>query len=202
MGTGGTAVARATLAASLCAGCLASPPPAELVDPDAGASGSCTAGALIPGSAFNASPVDEQSACNVSEVEVRDGTPAGLDRRFGDIESACVKWDGDLGGCGCVGLDLGALFPVGEFVVRARPVGIACTEPCADGCGIGDYFTTWTGSERGVYTLEDNVEMTSDLFADFTIPVGQRIRYLVVCRDVWGENRDDVEIDSIEVRCE
>jgi hypothetical protein len=209
VGRGASLYARAVLAISVCGGCLASPPPSELVDPDgrgspedAGLPETCTPGEHIAGTAFNASPVDSQSACNVENVELRDDVPAGLDRRFGDLESSCSKWDEVFGACGCVGLDLGALYPVSEFVVRARPVDKGCSQICTSGCGSGHFFTAWTGSQLGTYILAENVMMPSDTMADYTVGTDRALRYVVVCRDLWGEDRDDVAVDSIEVRCQ
>jgi hypothetical protein len=204
--------ARAVMVGILCGGCLASPPPSELVDPpapDAQADGeadaageSCTSGALVPGTAFNASPVDSLSACNVENAELRDDVAAGLDRRLSDLESSCSKWDEVFGACGCVGLDLGGVYPVSEFLVRAQPVAMACTQPCTSGCGMGRFFTTWTGSEPGTYIVAENVMMLSDALTDYTIRVDRPLRYVVVCRDIWGEEKDDVAVDAIEVSCQ
>ena len=208
MGTGATAYSRALLAVSLCAGCLASPPPSRLADDggggeaDAASPAACIPGEVIPGTAFNASPVDSQSVCNIADAEMRDGAAAGLDRRFGELEMSCARWDAEFGACGCIGLDLHDLYPVAEFNVRAQPVQMACTVGCfSDGCGDGHTFTTWTGTELGTYTLAGSVEMTSAAMTDYPMEVDGAVRYVVVCRDLWGEENDDVAVDSIEVIC-
>lgn len=199
----GGACARGALAAILWGGCLQSPPPSTAPDPADGAvAPACEPGAAIPGTAFNASPVDPASACQVENAAERDGQVAGLDR-FGDLASSCSMWgEPELGACGCVGIDLGAVYPVSRFVVRARPAADACGNGCEGDCGSGDTFTTWTGSERGTYTLAGGVTMTSDALADYTVDAGSELQFVVVCRDVWDVTRDDVAVDVIEVVCQ
>lgn len=207
---GGAPVRRRSLAALACAawGCLTSPPPSRLADdPDGGTSDDggvlrCSPGDPIAGEPFNASPVDPDSACAVENVLERDGEVAGLDRFFGDVDSACSIWqEPELGACGCVGLDLGGIYPVSSFVVRAAPSADACGQSCS-ACGTGHTFTTWIGSTEGEYALARDITMAGDVLADYTVQVAADLRYVVVCRDVWGEERDDVAVDSLEVVCQ
>lgn len=208
MGTRLGGCARVALLASLCGGCLTTPPPSEVSDAidaataDRDASpGACTSGERIAGTAFNASPVNLANACQIESVEEEDGEVAGLDR-FGDLATSCSTWgDEQVGGCGCVGLDLGAAYPVGAFTVRAQPVADACGNACTVDCGTGDTFSAWTGLVAGEYAAAANVTMTSDSLTDYTVEVGDAVRYVVVCRDKWDVTRDDVAVDSITVLC-
>jgi hypothetical protein len=36
---------------------------------------------------------------------------------------------------------------------------------------------------------------------DYEVQVEANAGFVVVCRDIWGETRDDVVVDSIEVVC-
>ena len=87
-----------------------------------------------------------------------------------------------------------------RFIVRASPTANACGTPCAE-CGTGHTFSAWFGTEVGEYGGATEVTMTDDSLQDYVVQTEAELRFAVVCRDVWGEERDDVAVDSIEVLC-
>ena len=58
------------------------------------------------------------------------------------------------------------------------------------------------GLGHGDYVLAPSVDMTDDFLQDYEVEVETNLRFAVVCRDVRGEDRDDVAIDSVEVVCQ
>jgi hypothetical protein len=170
--------------------------------PDAPLEGACEAGDHItPVAAFNASPTDPQNACGLDNALALDGSVAGLDLAGStDIGCAHVVAD-DEGGCGCVGVDLGAAYSLASIAVRAGPTGDACGAAC-DGadCGTGHSFIAFYGVQTGVYEIAGNPGM-SDQLDDYDLEIAGMARYVVVCREWWSATRDDVVVDSIEGIC-
>ncbi len=170
--------------------------------PDAPLDGTCEAGDRItPVAAYNASPTDPESACGLDNALERDGSVAGLDL-FGSTDIGCahVVADDD-GGCGCVGVDLGAPYPLAAIAVRAGPTGDACGWGCEGGdCGTGHSFVAFYGIESGTYDFAGNPDM-SDQLDDYELEIAGMARYVVICREWWSATRDDVAVDSIEGIC-
>lgn len=198
---------RVQLAAALLlsAACL-SPPDAAMPPPrdgDPGVVGSCVAGELIAGAVpFDPGP-NPADSCGLDNVLERDALTTGLDR---DPSSDCEEWSDGSEACSCVGLDLGAIMPVASFTVVAGTTGDACgLFECLDeedGCGSGHDFTAWYGAEldEHIHAADRALEDGSEL-AEHVIEVGAGARYVAVCRNGWGEGRDDVAVDAIEVEC-
>jgi hypothetical protein len=180
----------------------AGPTPPDAIDAvDAAVDAGCEPGARVAGLAvFNASPIDAASACDLDNALARDGNVTGLDA-FDPTDDLCGQMGAETaaGGCGCVGIDLGGAEDLAAIIVRAAPVEDACGGGCVGAdCGTGHSFTAWYGLEPGPYTLAAETSLTSDQLTDYTIDIGEPVRYVVVCRDWWAETRDDVAVDSIE----
>lgn len=175
-----------------------SPPP----EPDADVPGSCSSGEMLTPATFNASPVDQDDACNLSNALGRDGLLAGLDL-IGPTATHCESFDGSTAeGCGCLGLDLHAAFPVGRVHVFAAAVTAACGSPCTTQCGTGHTFGVWSGVAVGAYTHVTTVALTSTAITDYPVDIQATARYLLVCRDAWSAERDDVAVDDITIACQ
>lgn len=167
---------------------------------DTGGMGDATPCAITP-TAFLASPIIPTSACNPDGILVpEDGQVAGLDL-LGNGDD-CAFWDGSSA-CGCVGLDLGGEYAISHVVLRAAPVSEACSRPCGNGeCDTGHTFPVYITTDQTTYTWAGEVRFGGRAFADYTIQVQARARYILACRDAWGANRDDVAVDALTAFCE
>ena len=173
------------------------------IEPDAvqaDAVQACTSGQrLVPAGTFNASPRDPVNACGDANVLASDGLVAGLDL-VGDTADHCAELDGTLSACGCVGIDLGAVFGIARFVVRAGPSPSACSRACeGNDCNTGRSFTAFYGATRSSY--RGLTRPLSDSLADYTLDLDDTVRYVLVCREAWSADRDDVVVDSIVAEC-
>lgn len=164
----------------------------------------CPSGATIP--VVRVVPDSQtghpEDACNVDNALALDGVVAGLDRSG---SSTCNDvWDPVQGSCGCLAVDLGAVYPIGSASVWAAPTGDACgTHPCLDtSCGTGHSFGILVGTELDQYIAVANVGLTAGAITEYPVTIGTRARYLVVCREAWGQERDDVVVDAIVASCE
>lgn len=160
----------------------------------------CTPGMRATGTrVLNASLSPLGDACNLDNALAADGAGAGLDRTVGSQCSS--QWD-NSGSCGCLAVDLGTVRPLASIEIVARPVSLACTAACQTAtCGTGRTLAVLTGLDEGQYSLPIDIMLTSAAFTTYTRPAMRDARYIVVCRQAYGEERDDFEIDFVSAIC-
>ncbi len=154
----------------------------------------------FPMLAFDATPSGTTgSACGVANLLADDGLVAGLDRPSSGSGSVAGKEVTQ-----CVGADFGEGASLSTIVLRMGPGGNACNGfPCQmgpAGCGTGNVVSVFAGPTMSSLRSVPDVELTSAALADYDAPVKQA-RFVVVCRQSWGQARDDVLVDSIATRC-
>jgi hypothetical protein len=167
----------------------------------------CATGDIVaPVTVINASPVDPTFACNVGNALGRDDQVAGLDLAAA-TELGCSTWDDgadgglDVGGCGCIAVDLGGVAPIAAATIRVAARPLACTATCVGArCGTGRQLTAWAGTEIGAYRFVSKVTVT-DVLTDYEVPIARDVRYVVLCRDRWAAEADDIVVDDVVARC-
>jgi hypothetical protein len=90
-----------------------------------------------------------------------------------------------------------------EIVVRAESIGEACDHACGSGdCGTGDTARVFAGS-AGAYNYLGTLQLTA-VWTDYVIPVpgGLPATEVLICRQGWGNSRDDVAVGSIHGSCQ
>lgn len=159
----------------------------------------CISGQCCPGEfpvdSFDATPAGTLGvACDIGKVLASDNTPAGLDFQEGaNTEYGTI--DGQLVS-GCVGVDFGAVAPLGRVVVRARAIGTACGTACKGDCGLGRRMLVFAGKAKGTYHHIGNKDITGS-WSGYEFPQFPVARYVVVCRPPSLWQRDDVQVDAI-----
>ncbi len=164
---------------------------------------SCTSGAAIaPIAAIDASLSDPLDACAITNALALDGQTAGLDR---GATATCPSTWSSSGSCGCVAVDLGAVYAVSRVSAWAAWTAQACASPCGAGqCGTGHAVDVLVGTTIGNYTLASNVTLVDASISqyDVTFATPGMVRYVVACRQSWSADRDDVVIDYLNATCQ
>jgi hypothetical protein len=164
--------------------------------------GTCVSGSAVTPVAVTVPSVWEPAnTCNPDNVLELDGEVVGLDLLRDD---ACRSMWPDINACGCVQLDLGAVYPIARIETTAGPVGDACGRSCTSGfCGTGQTMAvSWGVEPEDVWLEHAVVRFESSALAQYAIPVGESARYVIACRVEWGAERDDVAIDVLSAICE
>jgi hypothetical protein len=164
----------------------------------------CTkAGDIVrPVRAFDATPAAAAAlgnTCNLQAVLVEDGQVAGLDRK-GD---AYADIDGQ-GVVACVGVEMPEGTVIDRVLVRVSAVGNACGGACELAtCGTGRSFPIYVGTSETnlVMAKNGNEASAAPTTLDVPAPVTVSARFVVVCRSIWGAERDDIAVDSIAAIC-
>ena len=172
-------------------------------DGDAGSAGSCTAGEILrPVRVVNATPWRPDNACNIDDALAEDGVVAGLDALEAGTCSS-MSW-GANEPCACLAVDLGAVYDIERWVVRAGRIENACGRAClpevcdsADTMGIG-----WGTDEASYWDNPTTVRLESGPLRDYEVSVNGPARWLVACRVEWGFNRNDVGVDAVSAVCD
>lgn len=156
---------------------------------------------LRPAVAYEATPNDGNgTACNVENALAEDGAVAGVDRtytgRVPEIDGEAVN--------GCLGVELAEETRLAKVVVRMAAANDACgvspCEPNPEGCGTGRDTSIFVGTSRESLEVLAAVPITSEL-QTYTLDVNQSVKVVVVCRNAWGDKRDDVVVDAIYGIC-
>jgi hypothetical protein len=162
----------------------------------------CSPGTVVkPVAAFNASPLTPADACDVDNALELDGEVAGLDRSVGG-EDDCAEWASEYTVCGCVGVDFGAPLDLVEVTIWAAYAERACTRRCSFGqCDTGHTTSVFGGTSMGPYQLLGELPLTSSTPARHSLELEAPVRYVVVCREAYSADRDDVVVDAVEGTC-
>ncbi|MBX3227541.1 MAG: hypothetical protein KIT84_14395 [Labilithrix sp.] len=187
-------------------------PDGEAPSPDAADGGldgapakpACLNGARIAAKTAFDLGIDGGLTCNVENVLVQDGQLAGLDRLRGEE----MLLDGKRV-TGCIGVDFGAVVQLTGVRVLAAPSASACgaATPCLEGsdagCGTGRTLGTYAGLDRASLTKGDvitAIEAPGEYTARFA--AARDVQVVAICREGWGSDRDDVNVDVITGVCE
>jgi hypothetical protein len=129
--------------------------------------------------------------CMLDGIAERGGEVAGLGR---GADTATATVDRTMVSA-CVRADFVAAAPTERVVVSARQVTGACGDECTTACGTAPSLHVFTGDDRGyrrVASLTPGTEL-----ADEVVPVGDTIRYVVLCRGSEPATHDDLEVDYL-----
>jgi hypothetical protein len=163
---------------------------------------SCTSGAHLPPlAALNTSLSDPADACSVDSILALDGLTAGVDRST-TIAACPDTWDVVNASCGCVAADLGASYLVRTVSMWVAPVTQACGTACTTACGTGHDFSAFVADDIAMPTKIQTVTYDGPALGQIDIDVTRSVRYIMICRQGWGPNRDDFAIDYMEAICQ
>jgi hypothetical protein len=134
--------------------------------------------------------------CNPGASLAADGVFAGLDRAALEMSS--------IGGkemASCIAVDFGSVQQLDSVVVRAKAVDKACAIGCSS-CGTGRRVAVLHSEleAAGSYKFVAAPEITATV-ADYTVTIAGQARYVAVCREAYGPERDDVTVDSVHALC-
>jgi hypothetical protein len=161
----------------------------------------CASGKMKPVKAFSLFG----DTCHVDNLLASDDAWAGLDRNGSEDVRSDV---GTVPVVSCAGVDFGAAMALDSVVVRAKAVGRACDYDCfstATGCGTGRSMVVVLAAQlSGPFENAIGDVILTGSFVDKRYdrpPTTPSVRYVFVCREVWGGERDDVAVDSIHGLC-
>jgi hypothetical protein len=160
----------------------------------------CGAGAQVVGNA--ATDVSQSmagDACNVGNVLALDGAVAGLDRS--QVIGCSSMWD-PQGSCGCVAIDLSGNYQLASVEVWAARSGDACGKSPCTMCNSGDVLAVLAGLTLDTVVPADTVMPTSASIAMYSANVAMLARYVVLCRQAYSAQRDDIVVDYVTPICQ
>lgn len=161
----------------------------------------CEGGAqtVIPIALFDATPAADGETCNLANALVADGQVAGLDRandgaNLGKIAGYDVN--------GCIGAEFDPSVALGNITLRLQTMPKGCSSSCGP-CARASDVWVYGGPSRSLGAMkvigEPNVTST---LVDYTLAIPtQGLHVIIVCRQAYGQNSDDVGLDAISAAC-
>ncbi|MCA9665914.1 MAG: hypothetical protein KC503_10015 [Myxococcales bacterium] len=132
-----------------------------------------------------------------SDLLAEDGKVVGLARTPQDAPVTVAG----VAVTACMQLDFGQAYNVQRIHVVARGVASACGDSCTTGfCGSGHTTNLFVSADGASWAHAGSVAIPPSVLGKVALDnVTASARYLLVCRGGWGNGRDNIEVDHVEI---